>query len=356
LVAATSTNALLPWLAAPLREALGVARTHHALLIHGPAGVGQFELAMSLAQAWLCEGDAASRPCGQCASCLLIRARSHPDLRVLVPEALQESLGWTAGEGDEAQADASKATRTKPSKEIKVDAVRSAIAFAQLTSARGRCKVIVIFPADRMNTVSANALLKTLEEPPGMARFVLGTEAAQALPPTVRSRCQPLHLSVPASDVALQWLLAQGVVDEPDVILSVAGGQPLEALAWIRDGVDASTLATLPARVLAGDASALANWPVPRVVDALQKLCHDQLSTLAGARPRYFSKLPTARKASAAALHEWAKSLARAARHAEHPLNAGLLTELLVLQGQSACAGIAPQRPFQETDSVNLSS
>jgi len=342
----------LPWLAEPLRDALGVARTHHALLIHGPAGVGQFELAVSLAQAWLCEGESASRPCGRCASCLLIEARSHPDLRVLVPEALQESLGWAAGEGDDAQADAGKATRAKPSKEIKVDAVRSAIAFAQLTSARGRCKVVVIFPADRMNTVAANALLKTLEEPPGMARFVLGTGAAQALPPTVRSRCQPLHLSVPAKDVAVQWLVAQGV-DEPDVILSVAGGQPLEALAWIRDGVNASMLANLPVRVLAGDASALVDWPLPRVVDALQKLCHDQLSTLAGARPRYFAKLPSGSRASVAALHDWAKSLARAARHAEHPLNAGLLTESLVLQGQSACAGMAPRQPSRETDSVH---
>jgi DNA polymerase III subunit delta' len=325
----------LPWLTTPLREALGVARTHHALLIHGPAGVGQFELAMSLARAWLCEGESSTRPCGRCASCRLIQARSHPDLRVLVPQALQELLGWTAGEGEDAQVDATKGTHTKPSKEIKVDAVRSAIAFAQLTSARGRCKVLVVFPADRMNTVAANAVLKTLEEPPGFARFVLATEAPQALPQTVRSRCQPLHLPVPAREVALQWLIAQGV-DEPDQVLSVAGGQPLEALAWIRDGIDVSTLADLPTRVWSGDASTLAGWPLPRVVDALQKLCHDQLSALAGASPRYYTRLVMPRPASPAALHDWAKSLARAARHAEHPLNAGLLTESLVSQGQRA--------------------
>jgi DNA polymerase III subunit delta' len=352
LVAATPIDPPLPWLTAPLREVLGAARAHHALLIHGPAGVGQFEFALSLAQAWLCEGEAALRPCGRCASCLLIRARSHPDLRVLIPEALEESLGWSADEGDDAQADSSKGTPTKPSKEIKVDAVRSAIAFAQFTSARGRCKVVVIYPVDRMNTVAANALLKTLEEPPGTARFALATGMLQSLPPTVRSRCQPVHLSVPERDVAAQWLAAQGV-DEPEIVLSVAGGQPFEALAWIRDGIDASTLANLPARVLAGDASALANWPLPRVVDALQKVCHDQLSTLAGARPRYFTSFPTARRASVGALHEWARSLARAARHAEHPLNAGLLTESLVLQGQCACAGIDQQRSFRVDDSIH---
>jgi DNA polymerase III subunit delta' len=337
-------NAPLPWLETPMRDALGVARTHHALLIHGPAGVGQFELASLLAHAWLCEAaDASRRPCGRCASCLLIEARSHPDLRVLLPEALQQSLGWSTGEGDDESGDSGKGTRAKPSKEIRVDAVRSAIAFAQLTSARGRCKVVVIFPADRMNAVAANALLKTLEEPPGMARFVLGTGAPHALPATVRSRCAPLYLAAPPRDVALQWLAARGV-EEPEAVLSLAGGQPLEALTWIRDAVQASTIASLPDCVLAGNASVFASWPMPRVIDVLQKLCHDQISTLAGARPRYFAALAAARGANVAALHEWAKSLARAARDAEHPLNAGLLAESLVAQGQSACAGIAPQR------------
>lgn len=345
-------DAPLPWLAQPLRGALGVARNHHALLIHGPAGVGQFELALALAQAWLCEEGATSRPCGRCPSCLLIQARSHPDLRVLLPEVLQESLGWSAGEGEDEAGDAGKGARSKPSKDIRVDAVRSAIAFAQLTSARGRCKVVVIFPADRMNPVAANALLKTLEEPPGMARFVLGTGAPHALPPTVRSRCAPLYLAAPPSDVAMQWLTDQGV-DEPGAVLSVAGGQPQQALTWVRDGIDASTIASLPARVMAGDASVFASWPSPRVVDVLQKLCHDQLSTLAGAPPRYFVALKAGRRANVAALHEWAKSLARAARHAEHPLNAGLLAESLVAQGQSACAGITPQRSLRETDSLH---
>ena len=210
-----------------------------------------------------------------------MRSHTHPDLRVLVPEALGESLGWAASEDADTPSDAAKGTRAKPSKEIKVDAVRSAIAFAQLTSARGRWKVIVVFPADRMNAVAANALLKTLEEPPGTARFVLATGASQSLPPTVRSRCQALYLPVPVRDVALQWLAEQGV-DRPETILSVAGGQPLEALAWTQNGVDPSTLTSLPARVIAGDASVLANWPLPRVVDALQKLCHDQLCIVAG--------------------------------------------------------------------------
>ena len=77
----------LSWLEAPLRDALGMARHHHALLIHGPAGVGQFELALLLAQAWLCSAGT-QRPCGACADCRLVEARTHPDLRVLIPPAL----------------------------------------------------------------------------------------------------------------------------------------------------------------------------------------------------------------------------------------------------------------------------
>ncbi|HEY9022955.1 MAG TPA: DNA polymerase III subunit delta', partial [Burkholderiaceae bacterium] len=179
----------LPWLAEPLQRALREQRSH-ALLVHGPSGVGQFELALGLAQGWLCEAaeDGAPRPCGRCAACHLVRARSHPDLLVLVPEALRAALGWEPdGDADDGS---DKASKAKPSKDIKVEAVRAAVAFAQTTSARGRGKVVVLHPAERMNGISANTLLKTLEEPPGAARFVLSSAAPDALLPTIRSRCQ----------------------------------------------------------------------------------------------------------------------------------------------------------------------
>ncbi|MDB5998404.1 MAG: polymerase subunit delta, partial [Rhizobacter sp.] len=100
----------LPWLAEPLRHALKTQHAH-ALLVYGASGVGQFELSMTLAQAWLCESkDDTPKPCGKCASCRLVQAHSHPDLMVLLPEALQESLGWGPGEGAEA-----KASKAKPS-------------------------------------------------------------------------------------------------------------------------------------------------------------------------------------------------------------------------------------------------
>ena len=196
----------LPWLAAPLRQALAT-RHGHALLIHGPGAVGQFELALVLAQAWLCEQTSlplVERPCRACAACRLVAARSHPDLLVLVPEALRESLGWAgdAGEGD----DERESSKKKPSKDIRIEAIRAAIAFATTTSARGRGKVVVVHPAERMNPAAANAFLKTLEEPAGDSRFLLCSAAPDALAATIRSRCQDVALAVPPRAEAEAWL------------------------------------------------------------------------------------------------------------------------------------------------------
>ncbi len=329
----------LPWIEPVLRRTLQ-SQQAHALLLHGPQGIGQFELALTIAQAWLCEAaEASARPCGVCASCRLVQAHSHPDLLVLLPEALQEPLGWAAA-GDD---DAERAAKTKqPSKEIKVDAVRAAVGFAQTTSARGRAKVVVLHPAERMNAVSANTLLKTLEEPPGDARFLLSCAAPDALLPTIRSRCQSVALALPPADQAGAWLAAQGVPDAA-VLLAATGDQPQEALEWARQGIDAAAWQRLPALVAQGSAAAFGAWPLARVVDALQKLCHDASRVAVGAAPRYFPAGSLRAGADPAALHAWMRELNRVARHAEHPWNAGLMTESLVQQGRRALAAGGPQ-------------
>jgi DNA polymerase-3 subunit delta' len=325
----------LPWLGAPLQEALRTQRGH-ALLIHGPQGIGQFELALTLAQAWLCETNPTVQPCGTCASCHLVQAHSHPDLLVLLPEALRESMGW--GGGDEPDGgEGGKASKAKPSKEIKVEAVRTAVSFAQSTSARGHRKVVLIHPAERMNAIAANTLLKTLEEPPGAARFVLSCGAPEELLPTIRSRCQAVPLALPPTDVASAWL-AQHQVAQPAVLLAAAGGQPLEALEWVREGVDAVTWARLPKQLAAGEVGNLASWPLPRLVDALHKLCHDAMCLACGAAPRYFplAALPTG--AALPALAAWSRALRQTVRHAEHPWNLPVMVESLVLQARQALA------------------
>jgi DNA polymerase-3 subunit delta' len=323
----------LPWLGVPLQHALRTQRGH-ALLVHGPQGTGQFEMSLCLAQAWLCEGEgSAQKPCGSCTSCHLVQARSHADLLVLLPEALRESLGW--GASDDGDGGEGKASKAKPSKEIKVEAVRAAVSFAQSTSARGRGKVVVIHPAERMNAISANTLLKTLEEPPGVARFVLSCGAPDALLPTIRSRCQSVALGLPPADVASAWL-AQHKVAQPDVMLAAAGGQPLEALAWVQEGIDAVSWARFPKQMAGGEAAPVAGWPLPLLVEALQKLCHDAMCLASGAAPRYFppASLPTG--AALPALAAWSKSLRDAQRHAEHPWNMPVMAESLALQAAQA--------------------
>jgi DNA polymerase-3 subunit delta' len=325
----------LPWLAAPLRRALET-QSAHALLLHGPSGVGQFELAMALAEGWLCESSTVplgSRPCGVCASCRLVRARAHPDLLVLVPAALRESLGLAAGEGEEGSEEASG--KKKPSKEIRVDEVRVAIAFALTTSARGRGKVVVVHPAERMNPIAANAFLKTLEEPPGNARFLLCSAAPDALLPTIRSRCQALPLKLPEKTDAIAWLTRRGI-EEPEILLAACGGQPQEAAARADVGIDAAAWRALPRRIAEGDASALRSWPLPWVVDALQKLCHDAASIAAGATPRYFPVATLPGPGDLDKLLRHGRELARFAAHAEHPWIADLSVESLVAQGREA--------------------
>jgi DNA polymerase-3 subunit delta' len=351
----------LPWLAAPLQRALREQRSH-ALLVHGPSGVGQFELALGLAQGWLCEAEpdpaqgSPLRPCGRCAACRLVAARTHPDLLVLVPEALRAALGWES----DADADDSgdKASKAKPSKDIKVEAVRTAVTFAQTTSARGRGKVVVLHPAERMNGISANTLLKTLEEPPGDARFVLSSGAPDALLPTIRSRCQAVTLTLPDTAVAIDWLRGQGVAD-PGVLLAAAGGQPQDALAWSREGIDAALWTQLPALVQRGASAAVAGWPLPRLIESLQKLCHDALCVAAGAAPRYFPAaslkgwMQSTDRTVTQPLHAWERELQRAARFAEHPWNAGLLAESLVEQGRSALESAWRRSPSARVDSVH---
>lgn len=339
----------LPWLAEPLRQALQTQRGH-AVLLHGPRGVGQFELALTLAQAWLCEAaqPAVARPCGVCASCRLAQSHAHPDMLVLLPQVLVESLGWSAAAGEGEEAGTERASKTKPSKEIKVDAVRVAVAFAQTTSARGLGKVVVVHPAEQMNTVAANTLLKTLEEPPGETRFVLSCALPEALPPTTRSRCQAQRLALPPTAQAAAWLKERGVV-QPEVLLAAAGGQPLEALEWVQLGIDAALWLRLPGMVAQGQAAAFASLPIAWLVDALQKLCHDALCLAAGSAPRYFPASALTAVAAPAELSAWSLTLRRSARHAEHPWNAPLMVEALVLQGQLALAS----RPRKQGVSVH---
>lgn len=321
-----------PWIQAQLRQLL--QQRGHAWLLHGPSGLGQYRLALSLAQAWLCDQPTAEGACGHCDSCHQLEVRSHTDLAVLMPETIMLERGWPLSE--KAQADIDDKKR-KASREIRVDAMRDALEFAQRTSGRGRGKVVLVYPAERMNAVTANALLKTLEEPPGDVRFVLATEAAHQLLPTIRSRCLGHTLTWPGTEEAVAWLQEEGVAAAAAPgLLRAAGGRPEDALRLHAAGLDARGWSQWPKALVRGDTALPADWSPGQLVEALQKLCHDLLAVRTGAPPRFFEAADLPPGGSVAALTAWWRSLSETSRTVEHPFNAGLMLEDLVAQARTA--------------------
>lgn len=321
-----------PWIAEQLRALR--RQPGHALLLQGPSGLGQYELALQLARTWLCEQPGEEGGCGHCASCHAIEVRTHADLAMLMPESFMQTLGWPLSE--KAQHDIDDKKR-KPSREIRVEAMRDAVEFSQRTSARGRGKVVVVYPAERMNSITANALLKTLEEPAGDVRFILASEAAHQLLPTIRSRCMAHPMAWPSQADSLAWLQAQQVpaADAP-VMLQAAGGRPEDALRSFKAGRDARQWRQLPRAVARGDVSALGGFTPAEAVEALQKLCHDMLAVGSGAAPRFFAAADLPPSASRSQLGAWWRELAATLRTAEHPFNPGLMLEALVSRARAA--------------------
>lgn len=321
-----------PWIERQLAQLL--AQRGHAWLLQGPSGLGQYTLGLGLAQAWLCDAPTAAGACGQCESCHAVTVRAHTDLAVLMPETVMMALGWPLAEKAQHEIDEKK---RKPSKEIRVEAMRDAVEFAQRTSGRGRGKAVLVYPAERMNHVTANTLLKTLEEPPGDLRFVLASESAHQLLPTIRSRCLTHTMAWPSTEESLSWLQAQGLPSGgAEALLGAAGGRPDDALRLHQAGRDAKAWGALPRAMAQGDVGALAGWAPAEAIDALQKLSHDLLAIRCGAAPRFFAAEQLPSGGTLRGLSAWARELAQQARTAEHPFNAGLMTEALVSRARSA--------------------
>ena len=343
-----AAGATLPdWIARQLTSLL--AQRGHAWLLAGPSGLGQYRLALAMVRAWLCNEPTGQGACGICGSCHAIDVRTHADLCVLMPETVMMALGWPLSE--KAQSDIDEKKR-KASKEIRIEAMRDAVEFTQRTSARGRGKAVLIFPAERMNNVTANALLKTLEEPPGDVKFVLASEAAHILLPTIRSRCLGHNMVWPSAEESLQWLqsqrasLDQGSTSQTPLtsqtlrtLLMAAGGRPEDALTFARSGRDPKSWAALPLAMQRGDVSLVKDWTPMQTIDALHKLCHDVLAVKTGASPRFFDAADLPKTAVASpmrVLTQWARALTLATRTMEHPFNPGVMLESLVNQACQA--------------------
>lgn len=326
--------ALPPWLSRQL-QALQRQRGH-ALLLSGPPGLGQYVLAIELARTWLCEQPGTDGSCGHCRSCHAINVRTHADLFALMPDLQALSLGWPL---DPKTQDKIDKKELKPSKFIRVESAREAIAFTQMTASRGGVRVVLVSPADRLNVESANALLKTLEEPPGSVRFILATDAAHALLPTIRSRCLTHVMEWPSTKEAMSWLTQQ-LPDTSQADLTTAcratGGRPEQALEWLQSGWTASSWSGLPTHIAQGNWQPMIDWPVARQMDVLLKLCHDLMVCRAGGSPRFFDASHLPALPSMAQLNAWHRDLMTTSRTMEHPYNAGLLQEAWSIRARQA--------------------
>jgi len=328
-------------------------RFAHAWLIHGVAGIGKVEFATAAAASLLCESPVHYIACGKCSACTWIASDNHPDLRRIRPEAIAVEEGAANAESTEepaAAAEGAPPAKRAPSKEIRIDQLRGLESWFNTATHRGGWRVAVLYPAHALNVISANALLKVLEEPPPKTVFLLVADAPDRLLPTLVSRCRRLPLPAPAPDEARRWLGEQGV-READEWLAAAGGAPLNALRLAKQGGSACpdylvSLVDPLAKGLQPDIGAIAESLeklAPSVwIDALQRLYADLVLASVNAPVRYFPSIAravaqTAARADAVRLADGARWLTQQRRVAMHPLNSKLFAYATLQRVVQSC-------------------
>lgn len=174
---------MYPWLTKPYQQLVDPVihnRAHHGLLLNYTQGSGENELISLFINRLLCQSPHQQDPCGQCHSCLLFKAETHPDFYTVTLEKDKKSIG--------------------------VEQIRQLTEKVYEHAQQGGAKVIWIKQASLMTEAAANALLKTLEEPPAQTFFILSDHRINQLPATVRSRCFYFYLSLPSLDDSIAWL------------------------------------------------------------------------------------------------------------------------------------------------------
>lgn len=212
----------------PLWEKLQARRAQlpHALLLHGQQGLGKLALARAFAASLLCDAPRNDgQACGDCPACHWLAQGNHPDFRLLQPAALAEDDG-------EGESPAAASGSKKPSQQITIDQVRGLDDFLHVGTHRQGLRVVIVCPAEAMNRNTANALLKTLEEPLAATHFLLVSHEPDRLLPTIRSRCQTVAVATPDRSAGSAWLEAAVAGlghDDAQRWLALAGGAPLLA-------------------------------------------------------------------------------------------------------------------------------
>ncbi len=216
---------IYPWQQAQwqkIAQLLQVRRLPHALLMYGNQGLGKADFAVTLANTVLCQQPTPDyQACGQCKTCLLLAAGTHPDLYHLKPTA------------------ASASKSKNPVLSIRIDDIRVLCEKLNQTSQYGGFRVAIIQQAELLTLAAANSLLKTLEEPGENVLMLLVTARTHRLPVTIRSRCQLMRFTMPDEAQSLRWLKdnqASGFTDsELQQSLKYAAGSPLSALNYMQE-------------------------------------------------------------------------------------------------------------------------
>ncbi|MDZ4718088.1 MAG: DNA polymerase III subunit delta' [Roseiflexaceae bacterium] len=207
------------WAIEFLRRSIAGGRAAHAYLISGPAQVGKALVALRLAQALNCELGGPD-PCLACRTCKRIARGNHPDVRIA---------------GLASQGAGLKAEEAARQRDLKIDTIREWQADINLRPYEAQRRIFILHDAERMSDSAANAMLKTLEEPPPYATLMLIANTAGDLLPTIVSRCQPLKLRpVPRTLLASELRQRQHLPPEDaDLLAAWSGGRPGWALHMI---------------------------------------------------------------------------------------------------------------------------
>lgn len=197
------------WAVRLLQRSLERGQLSHAYLFLGPPRVGKATLAVALARAVNCTGEAV--PCGHCRSCRLIAAGRHPDVHLV--------------EGGEVRA-------------IHIAQVRELQRQLALSPLEAKRRVVILTDFQGATPEAANCLLKTLEEPPKQVLLILTASHEGRLLPTIVSRCQPLWLQPPASEVIARGLVVRCAAspEEAAQLARLAAGRVGWAVEGVRDG------------------------------------------------------------------------------------------------------------------------
>lgn len=203
-----------PWLRPPFEQLVTsyqAGRGHHALLLQALPGMGGDALLYALCRYLMCRQPEGHKSCGHCHSCQLMQAGTHPDYYTLVPDKGKSALG--------------------------IDAVREVNEKLYERSRLGGAKVVWISDAALLTDAAANALLKTLEEPPENTWFFLACQEPARLLATLRSRCRLYHLAPPAESYGLAWLEREVRLEQNALLaaLRLSANAPAAALELLEE-------------------------------------------------------------------------------------------------------------------------